>query len=124
MDASMKVKKPESTSEPCVVELHGEIDVFASPAIKASLVDLVKEGHSLLAIDFADVSYIDSTGLGALIAALKRAREKGGAVAVVCANQQIRRIFEITGLSKAFAMYDTLDPALEELRGNAATAKA
>jgi anti-sigma B factor antagonist len=115
MDASMRVTKPKTAGGVCVVELSGEIDVFASPSVKATLLDLIKDGYRLLAIDFARVAYIDSTGLGALIAALKKAREQGGSVAIVCTNQQIRRIFEITGLAKAFAMFDSVGQAVEAL---------
>ena len=122
MDASMKVTKPKTAGGVCVVELNGEIDVFASPSVKASLLDLIKDGYRLLAVDFARVAYIDSTGLGALIAALKKAREQGGSVAIVCTNPQIRRIFEITGLAKAFAMFDSVDEAVTSLGTSASPA--
>jgi anti-sigma B factor antagonist len=102
--------------EVTVVQLLGEIDVFASPEVKSALVGLIKEGCSLLVIDFAKVAYIDSTGLGALVAALKGAREKGGSIAIVCTNPQIRRIFDITGLVKVFGMFDDIESARQDLR--------
>ena len=116
MDTCVTVIPPEEGDGICVVQLIGEIDVFASPEVKAALVGLIKDGRSLLVIDFAKVAYIDSTGLGALVAALKGAREKGGSIAVVCTNPQIRRIFDITGLVKVFGMYDDVESARQDLR--------
>ena len=120
MNTCVTVRKPQTTDDVCLVELSGEIDVFASPMVKEALVDLIREGYHLLAIDFARVAYIDSTGLGALIAALKAAREKSGSVAIICTNPQIRRIFEITGLVKIFGLFDSLEPAKDELRARGA----
>jgi anti-sigma B factor antagonist len=98
------------------VRLVGEIDVFASPEVKAALVAAIKDGQNLLIIDFAKVSYIDSTGLGALVAALKAARDGGGSIAIVCKDPQIRRIFDVTGLVKVFGMFDDVAAARTSLR--------
>jgi len=116
VDTSVTVIPPKDGDDICVVQLIGEIDVFASPEVKTALVTLIKDGHNLLVIDFAKVAYIDSTGLGALVAALKGARENGGSIAVVCTNPQIRRIFDITGLVKVFGMFEDVDSARDDLR--------
>ena len=116
VDTSVTVIPSQDGDDICVVQLIGEIDVFASPEVKSALVGLIKDGHNLLVIDFAKVAYIDSTGLGALVAALKGARENGGSIAVVCTNPQIRRIFDITGLVKVFGMFEDVDAAREDLR--------
>jgi anti-sigma B factor antagonist len=124
VDTSVTVLPPKDGDDICVVQLIGEIDVFASPEVKSALVGLIKDGHNLLVIDFAKVAYIDSTGLGALVAALKGARENGGSIAVVCANPQIRRIFDITGLVKVFGMFEDVDAAREDLRNRFVTGNA
>ena len=114
MDTNVAIRS--ARGEPCVVEVIGEIDVFTSPEVKEVLAQQVRDGHRHFVIDLSKVAYIDSTGLGALIAGLKGARENGGSVAVVAANQQIRRIFDITGLVKIFSMFDSLDEARQELQ--------
>lgn len=115
MENSVTVRQPDD-GEICVVDLQGEIDVFASPQVKSSLVELAKNGRTLIVADFGKVSYIDSTGLGALVAALKAARERDGTIAIVCVNPQIRRIFDITGLVKIFGLFDDVDSARADLR--------
>jgi anti-sigma B factor antagonist len=102
--------------EPCIVVIRGEMDVFTSPEVKEALAQQVLDGHRQFVIDLSRVSYIDSTGLGALIAGLKGARENDGSIAIVTSNAQISRIFEITGLTKIFSMFDSVDRASQELR--------
>jgi anti-sigma B factor antagonist len=58
------------------------------------------------------VEWIDSTGLGTLVGALKRAREKHGTVQVAGAPDRIAKHFQITGLSRLFGMHATVDDAL------------
>ena len=124
MDTCLTVIPSQDGDGICVVQLIGEIDVFASPDVKSALVGLIKDGHNLLVIDFAKVAYIDSTGLGALVAALKGTRENGGSIAVVCTNPQIRRIFDITGLVKVFDMFEDLESARQDLRSKSAAGSA
>lgn len=116
MDTCVTMVASKDDARISEVRLIGEIDVFASPEVKSALVDAIKQGKNLLIIDFAKVSYIDSTGLGALVAALKAARDGGGSIAVVCKDPQIRRIFDVTGLVKVFGMFDDLAAARASLR--------
>ena len=75
-------------------------------------------------INLEKVRYIDSTGLGVLIGGLKRVREHGGSVNLVCTNPQIKKIFDITGLVKIFGIFETksrdegagMNPASEHAR--------
>ena len=98
-----------------VVDLNGEIDVYTSPKVKDALGDLIDKGHYNLLINLEKVRYIDSTGLGVLIGGLKRVREHGGSVRLVCTNPQIRKIFDITGLVKIFGIYDDEEAAMRAL---------
>jgi anti-sigma B factor antagonist len=102
----IKVNVRESGEDAYVVELGGEIDVYTSPKVKDAITELIDQGHYNLVINLEKVRYIDSTGLGVLIGGLKRVREHGGSVSLVCTNPQIRKIFDITGLVKIFGIYD------------------
>jgi len=102
----IKVNVRESGGDAYVVELGGEIDVYTSPKVKDAITELIDQGHYNLVINLEKVRYIDSTGLGVLIGGLKRVREHGGSVSLVCTNPQIRKIFDITGLVKIFGIYD------------------
>ncbi|MGZ3498232.1 MAG: STAS domain-containing protein [Vulcanimicrobiaceae bacterium] len=111
----IKVNVREAQGDSYVVDLNGEIDVYTSPKVKDAVGDLIDKGHYNLVINLEKVRYIDSTGLGVLIGGLKRVREHGGTVNLVCTNPQIKKIFDITGLVKIFGIYDDEDAAMKAL---------
>jgi anti-sigma B factor antagonist len=98
-----------------VISLGGEVDVYTSPRVKQEIVNLLNGGTTKLVVDLTGVEYLDSTGLGVLIGALKRARERDGDLKLVCDNLRILRIFEITGLTKIFDIYRSESEAVEKL---------
>lgn len=107
----IKVNVRETEGDGCIVDLAGEIDVYTSPKVKDALGALIDRGVYNLVINLEKVRYIDSTGLGVLIGGLKRVREHGGTVHLVCTNPQIKKIFDITGLVKIFGIFDSEDAA-------------
>ncbi len=111
----IKVQVRESDHDAYVVELGGEIDVYTSPKVKDAITALIDQGHYNLVINLEKVRYIDSTGLGVLIGGLKRVREHGGSVNLVCTNPQIRKIFDITGLVKIFGIFENEEDAKKAL---------
>ncbi|MDO8963763.1 MAG: STAS domain-containing protein [Coriobacteriia bacterium] len=96
----------------CVVSVVGEVDVYTSPTLKQSLID-ADDGCSVVVVDMDKVAFIDSSGLGVLVGALRRAREDGGDLRIVCARDNVLKIFRITGLDKVFPMFATLAEARE-----------
>ena len=77
--------------------------------------ELIDRGIYNLVINLEHVRYIDSTGLGVLIGGLKRVREHGGWVNLVCTNPQIRKIFDVAGLVKIFGIFEDEDAAMKAL---------
>jgi anti-sigma B factor antagonist len=94
-----------------VIEVGGEIDVYTAPRLRESIVTAVDAGHTRLIIDVRKVDFLDSTGLGVLVGALKRVRADGGSLDIVCTQERILKIFEITGLDKVFGLHATIDEA-------------
>src|ERR1700728_3274720 len=110
MDLTLNVysDSPEST----VVAVGGEIDVYSAPKLREKLISLAESGSSHLIVDMEGVEFLDSTGLGVLVGGLKRVRAHDGGIDLVCTQGRILRIFRITGLSKVFNIYDSVDEAL------------
>ena len=94
-----------------VIEVGGEIDVYTAPRLREAIVTAVDAGHTRLVIDVRKVDFLDSTGLGVLVGALKRVRGDGGSLDIVCTQERILKIFEITGLDKVFGLHATVDEA-------------
>jgi len=89
-----------------VLDLSGEVDSYNSPRLREKMLALIEAGTPNLIVNMTGVDYIDSTGLGTLVAGLKRATEKGGSIRLVCPNEQINKVFTITGLVKVFPIFD------------------
>jgi len=95
----------------CVVTVAGEVDVYTSPALKARLVEEIEGGCDRLVVVLDGVGFIDSSGLGVLVGALRRMKERGDDLRIVCAREQVLKIFRITGLDKVFHIVSTIGEA-------------
>lgn len=85
-----------------VVVVQGEIDVATSPQLRGVLGQLITNGASDITLEFADVSFVDSSGLGVLVGAYRRLHDgRNGAIRIVDAQPSVRKVFEITGLQTA-----------------------
>ena len=92
-----------------IVSLGGEIDLATQGELRTVLNDLVVAGDVHLILDLTDVSFIDSTGIGALIGTRRRVHAFQGSLTLVCPHESILKIFTITGLEKVFDIRPTLD---------------
>jgi anti-sigma B factor antagonist len=95
----------------CIVHVAGEVDVYTSPSLKSALVAAVADGCRVVVVDLDKVGFIDSSGLGVLVGALRRAREAQGDLRIVSARETVVKIFRITGLDRVFPVFPTLDEA-------------
>jgi anti-sigma B factor antagonist len=91
-----------------VIVARGEIDVATSPLLRSELAVVLTLRPDEITLDLRDVSFVDSSGLGVLVGALKRLREAGGdRFAIVGAQDAVRKIFGITGLNTMFDLVDS-----------------
>ncbi|MHB2018723.1 MAG: STAS domain-containing protein [Candidatus Xenobia bacterium] len=116
----IKVNTRQLSEGVYAVEVQGEIDVYTSPRVKETINELIEGSHYNFVINLEGVRYIDSTGLGVLIGALKKVREHNGRIVLICTNPQIKKIFNITGLIKIFEIYKDEEEALKSFRTPAA----
>src|SRR5436309_9516936 len=109
MDLELETTKRDGQT---VLTVRGEIDVYTAPRLRQAIVDLVDSGSVDLVVDMERVDFLDSTGLGVLVEGLKRVRTRGGDLSIVVNQDKILKIFEITGLNKAFSLHGSVDDAL------------
>jgi anti-sigma B factor antagonist len=98
-----------------VIPVDGYVDFDAAPQLKRVIIRHIDEGGRQLVIDLSGVGFIDSIGLGVLVGALKRLREVGGSMAVVCPGDEMRNIFEIVGLESVIPLYPSRDDAVSAI---------
>ena len=97
-----------------VVDVKGEIDVYTAPKLREKLIELVSEGSYNVVVNLEGVDFLDSTGLGVLVGALKRVKAHDGTLALVCTQDKILKIFKITGLTKVFPIHDSVEEAAKQ----------
>jgi anti-sigma B factor antagonist len=110
MELSLNTRESDGA---LVVDVVGEIDVYTSPKLRERLVSLVNDGAASIVVNLEGVEFIDSTGLGVLVGALKRIRARGGSLSLVCNKEGLLRVLTITGLEKVFAVYASVDEATQ-----------
>lgn len=106
------ISDEEIDAETQVIELGGEIDLYTAPEFKERMVALIEDGKKRIVVDLSAATFIDSTTLGVLVGGVKRLRPTGGTLALVCTDQNITKIFEITGLDRVFPIHASRDEAL------------
>ena len=95
-----------------VLATVGELDLYTAPRLRDEVLATVERGEHRIAIDLNGVGFIDSTGLGILVACLKRVREQGGALVLISPETSpLRRLLSLTGLEQVLPTYAALGDA-------------
>jgi anti-sigma B factor antagonist len=94
-----------------IAAVTGEIDISTVPQLRERLFELADSGGTLI-VDLNQVTFIDSTGLGALVGTARRAAEHGGSLHAVCARPQTRKLLWMTGVDRRIPLTATVDGAL------------
>jgi anti-sigma B factor antagonist len=90
-----------------VLAVAGDLDMSSGPALDEAVAAIVPD-HLGVVIDLSNVQFVDSSGLGVLVRALKRVRSAGGQLILVIDSPTTRKLFSITGLDLAFEIVTSL----------------
>ena len=89
----------EQIDEVALIKLSGRLDTKTSPDLRKAALTLYTKGRFRnLTIDFADVSYIDTSGLATLLEILVTAREECGQLTLACLSEKVRYMIDVNGL--------------------------
>ena len=97
-----------------VITLRGELDIYTVPGFRRDI-GQVDPAAARIVLDLNEVTLLDSSGLGAIVALRARAAEGSGGVAIACERQQVLRVFDVTGLRSAFPIGRDVDAAIRAL---------
>jgi anti-sigma B factor antagonist len=95
-----------------VVAPSADIDMGAATTVKRRLTELIDRGRARLVIDMARVRYIDSSGLGAIVAVMKHARAASGDIKICGLQKEVSSVFEMTRLTKVMSTHATRQDAV------------
>lgn len=102
--SSELVFREEFSQNAAKVIVSGEIDIYTAQLFKEKLYHTVDKNDTDIVIDCRNLNYIDSTGLGIFVGALKKTRQKGRSIFIENVRDNIRKLFVITGLDKLFTL--------------------
>lgn len=98
-----------------VVSVLGDLDIATSPSLRQSVLTVLQGGVRSVVIDLTPTDFIDSVGLGVIVAIWKRVRVHGGELAVVCPEPRLQRVFRVVDLHQVLPLHDTVEAALAAL---------
>ena len=95
-----------------ILELDGELTLYEAPALKKKLISLLEQGKIKVAINLANVDYIDSSGLGILISGLTNVKKKNGSLKLYNTSESVRTLLTLTKLNNIFEFFESEDEVI------------
>lgn len=96
-----------------ILKLVGRLDAPVVKDLKNKLNDLIQRGQVNLVFDMADVNFMDSSGLGGMVAALRSVSQVGGDIKIARLQPRVRALFELTRLHQVFQIFQDVDAAVQ-----------
>lgn len=92
-----------------VIKLNGNLNATSAPEFRQNISDILEIGARIVLVDFKDVTFMDSSGLGALVLAFKTLRAADTQLVLCSINEQVRILFELTNMDKVFEIFPSQD---------------
>ena len=108
MDISSRAK-----GEVYILDISGEIDLYNAPEIKDIVNKLIEQKKYNVIINLKEVTYIDSSGIGALISSLSNLKKYQGGLKIINVFASVKKVFELTKLTSFFEIYDSEEEAIK-----------
>jgi len=105
------VEQPAEQPSVAVLRLRGRLDMLSAGSVRERLREVVAGGRHHLVVDLSGVSFVDSSGLSALISGLKQSRQAGGDLRLVNPAQQARLVLQVTALDRVMRPYGSVSEA-------------
>ena len=97
--------------ESVVIRPQGRLNLLAAPRLREVVTHSVGQGRSRIVVDMANTTFMDSSGLGALIAGLKSARQGGGTLRIARLTPQVEMVLKLTNLDRVLRPYPSVEDA-------------
>ncbi|MBQ3644166.1 MAG: STAS domain-containing protein [Candidatus Riflebacteria bacterium] len=96
----------------CVISLKGDIGAETVNDFKVQIDGIIKNSIKNYIMDFQDITYLNSIGVGAIAAALKKVKKFQGNIKLINVSSSVQELFEMTRLTKVFEIYDSEEDAI------------
>lgn len=89
-----------------VIRVGGDVDIDTAASLRYAVRELLEDGQRDLVVDVSGVDFIDSTGLGVLVGALKDTQGQQGRLELICTQRRMLNLLRLTGLDEAFTVHE------------------
>lgn len=95
---------------------EARLDAAEAPALREALLRHIDAGHGQIVLDLSRTDFLDSSGLGALVTAVKRLGSRG-TLAIAGAQGAVTRLFSLTRMDRVFALHPSVEAAVTQMAG-------
>jgi anti-anti-sigma factor len=92
-----------------IIQPSGILDGISANQLRREINDVVETGADIVLVDFQDITFMNSTGLGALVSTLRSVRSAGGELFICSLNEQVQMIFQLTKMDRVFKTFTNRD---------------
>jgi len=117
MSTTLEINE-EVQDEVLIVAVRGELDLYTAPDLRSLLLGAINDGRAAIVLDLRDTTFLDSTALGVIIAAMKALRARSGRLVLVNDRTSITKTLAITGLDHLLTVEAQLEDAVRVARGD------
>ena len=96
----------------CVISLKGDIGAETVNDFKIQIEGIINSAIKNYIMDFQDITYLNSIGVGAIAAALKKVKKFQGNIKLINVSPSVQELFEMTRLTKVFEIFDSEEDAI------------
>ncbi|MFG3371307.1 STAS domain-containing protein [Streptomyces sp. NPDC090032] len=97
-----------------VVEANDEIDIAFAPLVQAAVTRRLAQGHRHFVLDLCSTSFLDSMGLGMIVAVTKRIKASQGSLRIACSDEWLLHVFFLGGLRHVYSFHDSVEQAIAQ----------
>ena len=101
----------EVAEQAMVIRPRGRLNLLAAPRLREVVAQSVRSGRPHIVVDLSGTTFMDSSGLGALVAGLKSARQGGGNLRIACLTPQVEMVLKLTNLDRVLRPYASVEDA-------------
>ncbi|KGM95462.1 anti-anti-sigma factor [Clostridium novyi A str. 4552] len=106
----------EEREDILIVHMEGELDHHTAEEVRSRIDDRIdRTGFSRVIMDFTNVNFMDSSGIGVVIGRYKKLLLKKGKINMIGAKGAVKRVFELSGMFKIIPLYGNLQDALDNI---------
>jgi stage II sporulation protein AA (anti-sigma F factor antagonist) len=106
----------ENKNDKLIVHMAGELDHHSAEEVRNKIDDRVdRDNTRKLIMDFSDVSFMDSSGIGVVIGRYKKLNLKKGSICITKISGSVERVFELSGMFKIIKSYKSIEEAIESI---------